>query len=573
MPAPLHILRAPPFPAVAPAIAAVSVPVSTEFPAPTDDPAALIAAIRDARIGGAFWSGAPVVPKGVVIVRVTTAGAATALSTRVAGDAPVHALLPDEAWARQIAPAFDRTNITATIGDIDLWPLLNQAARLEAPGDDEAVLLALIAGVPVRCTSPGRFAGRGLTTDAAGVPATTPMSLEALAGTALCGDVAYRDCFTGTPTTALAAVARLAEWRRLIHANRDIAVAAGIALWKRREVSRLLWGGGAPIRFARSTRRAIRIASAQNGAIIAWPSRVSADLPAAAAKAGLPLHRIEDGFIRSVGLGSNLHPPLSIVADSRGVYYDPTTPSDLEVLLADSDFPPALLERARGLIDAIVHAGISKYSSGIEPYRIDSSAARIVLVAGQVEDDLSVRLGGGGVAGNLDLLTRARAAEPGAFVLFKPHPDVDAGHRAGRIEDNEALRLADQVVRDISMPALLDAVDGVHVLTSLAGFEALLRGRDVTVHGSPFYAGWGLTRDLGAPLPRRGRQLTLEQLAAATLILYPRYLDPVTELPCPPETLIARLSSQSKPRQTALIRARRLQGWLRSALTPIGMLP
>jgi capsular polysaccharide export protein len=85
-------------------------------------------------------------------------------------------------------------------------------------------------------------------------------------------------------------------------------------------------------------------------------------------------------------------------------------------------------------------------------------------------------------------------------------------------------------------------VDAVHVLTSLAGFEALLRGRAVTCHGTPFYAGWGLTRDL-APVPaRRGRALTLDALVAGVLILYPRYLDPVSGLPCPPEVLVERMA-------------------------------
>jgi capsular polysaccharide export protein len=567
----LPILRAPPFPGVPPAVAAVSV-AAPGASAQAGHIAPLLDAIRAARVGGAFWAAAPAIAEGTVVVRVASEAEARSLPARRADPAPLLALLPDAPWSVEAAAAFVGKDIATHIGPVDLWPLFDRAVRIEAAGDDEAVLLALIAGVPVRCTSHGRFAGHGLTADAAGIAAGAPLTLAALAEAALSQGVRYRDCFTGEATDALAAVERLGEWRRLIDANRDIAVAAGIAMWKRREVARLLWNGSAtPLRFAHSSRRAIRLASAANGAIAAWPSRIPADLPAAAAAAGVPLTLVEDGFIRSVGLGSNLHPPLSIVADARGIYYDPSRPSDLETLLAETDFTPALRDRARRLAATIVRSGISKYSSGIGPYRIDSPRhRRRVLVAGQVEDDASVRLGGGAVAGNHDLLARARAAEPDAFILFKPHPDVDAGHRAGRIDDAEALRLADHVVRDVPMPALLDAVDGVHVLTSLTGFEALLRGRDVTVHGSPFYAGWGLTRDLGRPLPRRTRRLSLDELTAAALILYPRYLDPVTGLPCPPETLVRRLATQRRPRETALIRARRMQGWLRRALSPIG---
>jgi capsular polysaccharide export protein len=82
----------------------------------------------------------------------------------------------------------------------------------------------------------------------------------------------------------------------------------------------------------------------------------------------------------------------------------------------------------------------------------------------------------------------------------------------------------------------------------------------VITHGQPFYAGWGLTRDLAAPIARRNRLLTLEQLVAATLILYPRYVDPVTRLPCPPEVLTQRLSVGMMPKSGFLQTLRSMQG-------------
>jgi capsular polysaccharide export protein len=111
------------------------------------------------------------------------------------------------------------------------------------------------------------------------------------------------------------------------------------------------------------------------------------------------------------------------------------------------------------------------------------------------------------------------------------------------------------------------------VLTSLTGFEALLRGCEVTCHGTPFYAGWGLTRDLGRVPDRRGRTLTLDALVAGVLILYPRYLDPVTGLPCPPEILIRRMTATQTPerptwpnRLSWIAPLRRWQGRLTAAL-------
>jgi capsular polysaccharide export protein len=252
---------------------------------------------------------------------------------------------------------------------------------------------------------------------------------------------------------------------------------------------------------------------------------------------------------------------LSIVVDGEGIYYDPTRPSALETILETADFPPILRDRAERLQARIVAGGISKYGAAPAPTGVQIPNARhTILVAGQVEDDMSVRLGGSGVAGNLDLLIRSRTAEPQAHILFKPHPDVDAGHRKGNVPDAILLAHADEIVRNEAMPSLLARVDGVHVLTSLTGFEALLRGLEVTVHGHPFYAGWGLTRDMAGPLPRRTRTLALAELIAGTLILYPRYIDPVTELPCPPEILLDRFAEGWRPKTSWLIRIRQLQG-------------
>ena len=84
----------------------------------------------------------------------------------------------------------------------------------------------------------------------------------------------------------------------------------------------------------------------------------------------------------------------------------------------------------------------------------------------------------------------------------------------------------------------------------------------VVTYGRPFYAGWGLTRDAHPPL-RRGRRLRLEELVAATLILYPHYIDPVTRLPCGPEHLVGQLDHAANWRTGLLVGLRRGQGAFR----------
>lgn len=188
---------------------------------------------------------------------------------------------------------------------------------------------------------------------------------------------------------------------------------------------------------------------------------------------------------------------------------------------------------------------------------------------GQVEDDASILKGTAEIRTNAALLQAAWEANPDAIILYKPHPDVEAGLRPGAIPDDLALKFADTILRQTDIAAVLPQIDEVWTLTSLTGFEALLRGRQVTTLGAPFYAGWGLTTDLGAIPHRRLRRddgslqprPDLAHLVHAALIAYPRYWDPVSRRPCPPEVALDRLASGEIPHPGRLNRLiSKLQG-------------
>jgi len=121
-------------------------------------------------------------------------------------------------------------------------------------------------------------------------------------------------------------------------------------------------------------------------------------------------------------------------------------------------------------------------------------------------------------------------------------------------------RLADAVLDDVGAGAAIAAADHVEVMTSLLGFEALLRGRSVACHGLPFYAGWGLTEDL-VPCARRTRRRDLDELTAIALIRYARYVDPRTLLPCEGEHLLDRLGEAGAFRTRPGIEALVVLGW------------
>ena len=451
---------------------------------------------------------------------------------------------------------------TVLTGRVDIWEAVARAEAVYTAGG-ETGFLALLAGARVRCFADSFYSGWGITTDEPGV-SRKPLRRtidEVFAGACLLA-TRYLDPYRAKAASFEDILEVLGEWQKIEAVNRDVAVCLGMSFWKRRQVRDFLRSSAGTPAFRRTKNAALAAARRQpRGSIGVWASRAPAGLAEAAEQQAIPLIRVEDGFIRSVGLGSDFIPAASLVLDSRGMHYDPGVHSDLEQLLAETEFDAALIERARDLIARLVARGITKYNVGDTALPIEWPAGkRRILVPGQVEDDLSVRLGGAGITRNLDLLARVRRANPDAFILYKPHPDVEAGHRAGKIADEVAANFADIVIRDISTAAVLAEIDELHTLTSLAGFEALLRGRRVVVYGRPFYAGWGLTSDLAGI--DRGRRLTLEELVAGALILYPRYLDPVTRLPCKPELVIERLASPELWRPGLLITARRLQGLL-----------
>lgn len=232
---------------------------------------------------------------------------------------------------------------------------------------------------------------------------------------------------------------------------------------------------------------------------------------------------MEDGFLRSVGLGADLVKPVSWIVDGQGIYYDAHRPSDLENILAKGTFDEALCYRSAQLRKYILATGLTKYNVAGKSWKRPLGSKRVILVPGQVESDASIAYGSVQKLTNIELLQTVREKNPDAYIVYKPHPDVLAGLRALGKGEQGAPRWCDEVVVDSAIGELLTVVDEVHTLTSLTGFEALLRCKSVTCYGQPFYSGWGLTHDIYANA-RRTRKLTIDELVAGALIQYPLYL-------------------------------------------------
>ncbi|MDX0790938.1 capsular polysaccharide biosynthesis protein [Sinorhizobium medicae] len=275
-----------------------------------------------------------------------------------------------------------------------------------------------------------------------------------------------------------------------------------------------------------------RILAESSAEILAWGPELPSPLDALAKARNIPVTFIEDGFLRSARPSASRTPPLSLALDSKAIYFDCRHPSQLEELLGTYDFEAdaELMTRARAGITLLTESGISKYNGGRQRTAEEvygEKTRKRVLVVGQVEDDASVRYGCLSHMTNNDLVLLAASEQPDAQILYKPHPDVLSRVRPSRSDPAEVAHLCTLVKESLPLAEALRTVDHVYTITSLAGFEAIIRGIDVTTAGCPFYSGWGLTDDR-QPNARRGRRLSIEALFAGAYLLYPCYFDPET---------------------------------------------
>ncbi|ASK27535.1 capsular polysaccharide biosynthesis protein [Neisseria chenwenguii] len=410
---------------------------------------------------------------------------------------------------------------------------------------------ALLCGKPVVTFGLPWYAGWGMSDDrhpqAAALRAEgrrAPRSLMQLFAAAYLQYSRYINPNTGEAGDIFDVIDYLAAARRANERLRGEVYCVGMSLWKRAVAKPFFRLPSCRLKFVKSVERLEHALLPPDARLLAWGNGKEA-VTAFAARRNLPLLRMEDGFIRSVGLGSNLVPPLSLVVDDTGIYFNPETPSRLELILQNQIFTERDVQTALLLQKALTENHISKYNVGSQNFTPPQTDKTVILVPGQVEDDASVRHGSPEIRSNLDLLKAVRARNPDAYIIYKPHPDVVSGNRIGQIAPADTARYADQVAAETDILTCLQHADEVHTMTSLTGFEALLRGKKVSCYGLPFYAGWGLTDDL-LPLPRRTRRLKLAELIAGTLVYYPGYVHPETRQLIDAATAVGVLKMQKE---------------------------
>ena len=398
---------------------------------------------------------------------------------------------------------------------------------------------ALLAGKPVTCFGVPWYAGWGVTDDR---QPDHPAMQRRAAGTGRKRNVdelfaagylhytRYLNPYTHQRGEITDVMHWLVQQKQVAQHYAGRMICVGFRRWKAANLRPMLSLYPEKVVFVKNAAEAAALQPVKDDCLVCWGRVPPAGVQQLAEQAGVRLLRMEDGFVRSVGLGSDLIPPQSFVLDAKGIYFDPGQPSELEDLLNHRECTANDVERARKVRECIVQHRLTKYNlEPNTPVQWGSAGRQVVLVPGQVEDDASIRFGCDverGVHTNLGLLQAARAQFPDAFIVYKPHPDVASGNRKGKLALQQAMHYADAVETQASVVSCVEACDVVVTMTSLTGFDALLRGKRVVVHGRPFYAGWGLTEDV-LPVPRRLRTRSLDELVYCALIAYPLYWDPV----------------------------------------------
>lgn len=381
---------------------------------------------------------------------------------------------------------------------------------------------ALLRGKPVTCFGVPFYSGWGLTEDRAGCSRRKRQrSIDELVAAAMLLYPRYVHPVSRQCCELEDIISHLALQRATYQQNRGKHYCFGFSGWKRRFIRHYLKGPESRVVFVKSAQQAERHGFDDASRILVWGMKRAPGVEELAQRWSKPIYRMEDGFLRSVGLGSDFTAPVSLVIDERGLYYDPSSSSDLETLLQNGSFSASELDEAKLVRERLIRSKLSKYNLGSNEQLTVPKDQRVILVPGQVEDDASVLHGSPTVRTNVALLREVRSRHPDAFIVYKVHPELVSGNRRAG-DETGAAELYDLRVESISIDRCLEVADEVHTITSLTGFEGLVRGRAVECYGQPFYAGWGLTRD-HHPVERRTRRLTLEQLIAGALIRYPRY--------------------------------------------------
>ena len=172
----------------------------------------------------------------------------------------------------------------------------------------------------------------------------------------------YVNPVTGTRCDILEALEYLELQTRMEKLNSSDIYCFGIRHWTRVNIKPFLSSNHNKVVFVKTVAAAKKAGIKKHDQVVIWGTREPPGLDELINITQKHLLSMEDGFLRSVGLGSDLVRPSSLVLDPEGIYFDPSQPSQLELLLANTTFSQALLQQAIRVRTKVIQSRLTKYN-------------------------------------------------------------------------------------------------------------------------------------------------------------------------------------------------------------------
>jgi len=218
--------------------------------------------------------------------------------------------------------------ISLVSGNDNPMPWVKNAARVYA-GTSQLGYEALLCERPVTVFGLPFYAGWGLADERQSLPRRKrTRTIDQLFHASHVRLARYCSPMSGAQWQLHQTIEHVCLQKEIFSRNANKFHCVGITPWKKRYVQQFLRSPEGSVTFGDEN----NIGDATT--LVTWGFRRYADKDS---KPELPVWRLEDGFLRSAGLGSNFTAPGSLVVDGKGLYFDPNAISDLELLLSKYD--------------------------------------------------------------------------------------------------------------------------------------------------------------------------------------------------------------------------------------------
>ncbi|HHO0986493.1 TPA: capsular polysaccharide biosynthesis protein, partial [Campylobacter jejuni] len=232
---------------------------------------------------------------------------------------------------------------------------------------------ALMQGCECVCYGMPFYAGWGLTKDK--LECKRRMQKRSLEEVFYAAYILYSEYFNpylNQKSNIFDTIQTLAKYKDIEKANSNRLFMLGFTLWKRYFIRPFFKAKDNKIIFLNSLKSLARYKLKENDKFFIWGKRIDYNaLKTTLIKKAqdenllhfIPkISLVEDGFIRSISLGSDLTRPFSLNVDDKGLYIDPNKASKLEELLQNEIFDENMLNRAKNIIKILLENRFSKYN-------------------------------------------------------------------------------------------------------------------------------------------------------------------------------------------------------------------